>query len=271
MSQRIQARHYTARQAALLQQRPRDLIEAAENGADALEVAHRRTVHVHYDYNSLHVANVNIVGLGVAVSSGVTALTAGTRVMLASTELPTTAPEQLIDRDEYEVENSWTRWASQAKEALRKAASAAPRQTTAAARWRVERLSSLQAAFGFTIQDLAAVLSITRPQLYKWLDAANDLKLQEASRARLSAVERIAKEWVARSTTPLGTVAKEPLAAGGTVFALLSADAINDVAVIEAFDELVGKLQERPKSRSQRLREVGFTRRPSVRSLPSDE
>jgi hypothetical protein len=52
---------------------------------------------------------------------------------------------------------------------------------------------------------------------------------------------------------------------------LLSAEVISEAAVIAGFDELVGKLQEKPKSRSQRLREAGFTRRPSVRSLPSDE
>jgi hypothetical protein len=267
----IQARHYTARQAALLQQRPGDLIEAAENVVDALEGAYARTVHVLYDHGSLHGANVNIVGVGGVGRGIVTTLTAGTKVILASTSWPTTAPELLIDLDEYQAENSWTRWAGQAKEALQNAASTARRQTTAAARWRVERLSALQAAFGFTIQDLAAVLGITRPQLYKWLDAANDIKLQEASRARLATVERIAKEWSSRSKAPLSSVSKEPLTAGGTVFALMSADVIDDGAVIGAFDELVGKLQEQPKSRSQRLREAGFTRRASVRSLPSDE
>lgn len=271
MSDTIQARHYTARQAALLQQRPGDLIEAAENGVDALEGAYSRAVHVLYAQGSLHGANVNIAGVGSTGRGVVTALTAGTKVMLVSTSWPTTAPELLVDLDEYRTENSWKRWAGQAKEALRNAASTARRQTTAAGRWRVERLSALQAAFGFTIQDLAAVLGITRPQLYKWLDAANDIKLQETSRARLSTVERIAKEWSSRSKAPLSSVSKELLAAGGTVFASMSADAIDDGVVTGAFDELMAKLDERPKSRSQRLREAGFARRPSVRSLPSDE
>lgn len=271
MSDTIQARHYTARQAALLQQRPNDLIEAAENAAGTLEGAYSRTVHVLYDQSSLHGANVNVVGIGGSGRSVVTALTAGTKVMLVSTLRPTTAPELHADLDEYHVENSWTRWAGQAKEALQNAVSTARRQTTAAARWRVERLSALQAAFGFTIQDLAAVLGITRPQLYKWLDAANPTQPQEANRARLATVERIAKEWASRSKAPLSAVSKEPLTAGGTVFTLMSAEVINDGDVINAFDELVAKLQEKPKSRSQRLREAGFTRRPSVGSLPTDE
>lgn len=271
MSDTIQARHYTARQAALLQQRPSDLIEAAENVAEALECAYSRAVHVLYGYSNLHGANVNIVGLGGAGQGLVTALTSGTKVMLVSTSWPTTSPELLVELDEYQASTSWTRWAGQAKEALQNAASTARRQTTSAARWRVERLSALQAAFGFTIQDLAAVLGITRPQLYKWLDAANDIKLQEARRVRLAMVERIAKEWTSRSNAPLSAVSKEPLNAGGNVFTMLTVEAINEAVVIAAFEELVGKLQERPKTRSQRLREAGFTRRPSVRSLPSDE
>lgn len=270
MSDTIQAHYYTAPQSALLQQRPGDLIEAVEKGADALKGAYARAVHALHAQGGLHGANVNIFGVGGA-GRGVSALIAGTKVMLVSSSRPTTALELLVDLDEYQSENSWTRWASQANEALKNAASTARCQTTAAARWRVERLSSLQAAFGFTIQDLASVLGIARPQLYKWLDAANDIKLQEASRARLATVEHIAKEWSSRSRAPLSSLSKEPLKAGGTVFALMSANVIDDGAVIGAFDELTAMLHERPKSRSQRLREAGFARRPSVRSLPSDE
>ncbi|MBV8033807.1 hypothetical protein [Roseateles sp.] len=271
MSDTIQTRHYTARQAALLQRPPSDIIEAADSIVDVLGTRDQFTVQLNYSSTRVYGAHVNIIGAGAAGRGPAAALTAGTKVVVLSTSWPTTAPELLVDLDDYQAENSWSRWSGEAKKALQNAASTAPRQTTAAARWRVERLSSLQAAFGFTIQDLAAVLDITRPQLYKWLDATNDIKLQEASRARLATVEHMAKEWTSRSTVPLSSVSKEPLTAGGTAFALLSADVINDATVIGAFDELVGKLHGQPKSRSQRLRDAGFTRRPSVRALPSDE
>jgi len=272
VSNTIQGRHYTARQAALLQRRPYDIIKAADSIEDVVEDHEPFMVQFNYSSTTLSGTHANLVGAGVQGRVLKTPLTAGTKVVVLNTSWSTTAPELIVDLDEYQADNSWSRWASQANEALKKAASAAPRQTTAAARWRVERLSALQAAFGFTIQNLAAVLGITRPQLYKWLDAANDIKLQETSRARLATVERIAKEWAARSSAPLSSVSKEPLAAGASsVFDLLSVDVIDDGRVIAAFDELVGKLQEKPKSRSQRLREAGFTRRPSVRSLPSDE
>lgn len=242
MSNTIQVRHYTTGQAALLQQRPRDLIDAAENMAEALEGSISRTVHVVYEHRNLHDSNVNIVGVGGAGQGLTTALTAGTKVMLVSTSWPTTAPELLFDPSEYQSENNWTRWAGQAKEALQKGASKERRPSTAAARLRVERLSALQAAFGFTIQDLAAVLDITRPQLYKWLDAAIDIKLQETSRVRLTAAERIAKEWTSRSSAPLSSVSKEPLNAGRTVFEMLTSDAVDEAAVIAAFDELIARL-----------------------------
>lgn len=271
MSDTIQARQYTPRQATLLQQHPSELIETAESVVDALEDSYVRSVHMLYDPSSLHGVNVNIID-GVAAARGrVTSLTAGTTVVVANTSWPTTTLEVFVAPDEYQTENIWTRWTGLAKEALQKAALTTRRQTTAAARWRVERLSTLQASFGFTIQDLAVVLGITRPQLYKWLDAANDIKLQEASRARLATIEHLAKEWSARTKVPLNAVSKEPLAAGGTVFALMSADEIDNGAVGRSFDELMTTLGEKPKSRSQRLRDAGFTRRPSVRSLPSDE
>lgn len=271
MSDTIQTRHYTARQAALLQRRPSDIIEAASSVDDALESRDQFLVHVNYSHTGVRGANVSILGLGVPSHGLAAPLTAGARVVVLSTSWPTTAPDLAADLEDYKAEDSWSRWAGEAKKALQKAASSTPRPTTAAARWRVERLSSLQAAFGFTIQDLAVVLGITRPQLYKWLDVGNDIKLQEASRARLATVERMAKEWTSRSSAPLSAVAKEQLATGVTAYALLSAEVISEAAVIAGFDELVGKLQEKPKSRSQRLREAGFTRRPSVRSLPSDE
>ena len=51
----------------------------------------------------------------------------------------------------------------------------------------------------------------------------------------------------------------------------LSSDAIDEAALRAAFDELTAKLQAQPKTLSQRLADAGFKRRPSIRSLPSDE
>lgn len=272
MSDTIQARRYNARQAALFPQHPTGLIDAAESLAQTLAVGVSLPSPGFYGHRDLHGANVYIVCASHPGRNLVTPVASGTTVMMVSPVWSTTSAEMTLELDDdWPSESNWNRWAGLAKDALRKAASAVPRQTTDTARWRVERLSELQATFGFTIQDLAAVLGITRPQLYKWLDAANDIKLQEASRARLAAAQRIAKEWASRSKTPLSAVSKEPLEAGGTVFDMLAAEAINEKLVLGAFNQLMAKIEQKPQSHGQRLREAGFTRRQSARSLPSDE
>lgn len=267
MSNTIQACYHTAREAALLQQQPSDIIKAAENAVGGLVALNLPTVV--YQGGQPHLLNASVFGVGGAGSVIAKVLTAGTKAFLSVYSWPTTSPELLMDLDELHAENSWSRWAGKTKEAFQKAVSKERRPLTAAARFRVERLTVLQAAFGFTTQDLAAILGISRQQLYKWLDAASDVQLQEASRTRLSTVERIAEKWTSRSMAPLSSVSREALAGGSTVFTMLSADIIDEAVIVIAFNELVGKLQTKPKSRSQRLREAGFTRR--VSSLPSDE
>lgn len=133
------------------------------------------------------------------------------------------------------------------------------------------RLAALQAALGLSTSNLAQALGLSRPGLYKWLDASSDVKLQGASRERLAAVERIAKQWRERTTAPLSSVSNEPLADGRTVLSMMVADQFDEATVVGAFDELLAKLAGKPKTRSQKLAEAGFKRRPSAKSLPSDE
>ncbi|MDD2768393.1 MAG: helix-turn-helix transcriptional regulator [Methylococcus sp.] len=270
MSDTIKMHHYPTRQAALLQQRPSDIISAAENTVNTFGVAHFGTGQVVCNGDQTQTGAASVVSpRNAGKAFGKVLTTAGTMAYVLSVSLPTTTPELFVVPDETQDENIWSHWAGQTKEALQKAASKERRPSTATARFRVERLAALQATFGFTTQDLASVLGISRPQLYKWLDAANDIRLQEASRVRLSTVERIAREWTLRSKAPLSAVSREALIGGGTIFDMMSAVVIDEAAIVSGFDELVAKLQTKPKTRSQRLREAGFTRRAS--SLPSDE
>jgi hypothetical protein len=136
---------------------------------------------------------------------------------------------------------------------------------------RIERLTAIQAVLGLSMLDFAQVLGLSRPDLYKWLDASKDMKLDEASRERLTVVEHIARHWRERSAAPLRSVVNEPLAGGQTALSMMVADAIDEAAIVGAFDELAVKLRSKPKSRSQKLADAGFTRRPSARALPTDE
>ena len=255
MSDTIEARFYNAQRATLLQRRPSTIIDAAESFHPAVPMQF-------YSGGETHL--IGSYRMGTKLTGARTVLIVDTDVLLATSAIPTVTVED-FDAD------SWSRWSKASKEAFQKAAAAAKAAPSAAARLRVERLAALQAALGLSTSNLAQALGLSRPGLYKWLDATSDVKLQGASRERLAAVERIAKQWRERSTAPLSSVSNEPLADGRTVLAMMVADQVDEAAVVGAFDELLAKLAGKPKTRSQKLAEAGFKRRPSAKSLPSDE
>ena len=255
MSDTIEARFYNAQRATLLQRRPSTIIDAAASFHPAVPMQF-------YGGGEIHL--IGSYRMGTKLTGARTVLIVDTDVLLATSAIPTVTVED-FDAD------SWSRWSKASKEAFQKAASAAKATPSAAARLRVERLAALQAALGLSTSNLAQALGLSRPGLYKWLDASSDVKLQGASRERLAAVERIAKQWRERSTAPLSSVSNEPLADGRTVLAMMVADQVDEAAVVGAFDELLAKLAGKPKTRSQKLAEAGFKRRPPAKSLPSDE
>lgn len=169
-----------------------------------------------------------------------------------------------------EREKSWKLWWDECARKVFERAPTRRRHATAAARLRVGRLAAIQSALGFTTQDLATVLGLSRQQLYRWLDETDEVRMQDAKRRRLAVVERVAKAWQAKSLAPLQYVAHEPLASGGTLFALMSGETIDEAALRVAFDEMIARLHAQPGTLSQRMTDAGFKRRPSVRSLPSD-
>jgi len=262
MSVFIQPRRYTAREATLYQQPPAALIEAVE----AAEPSAYPELHLLYGHPTRL-----LVTAGGPVAVVAHGPTAAMPYSLCHKSWSTTTTDVIDSAPAGAQVASWEQWAKKTREVLDRAADQHRRVVTAAARLRVERLSAIQAALGFTMQDLAAVLRLSRPQLYRWLDAADDVRMQDARRQRLATVERLAYAWRERSQTPLRSVARESLAVGGTLFARLSAEVIDEPAVQAAFDELAAKLRAMPKSLSQRLADAGFKRRPSIRSLPSDE
>ena len=165
----------------------------------------------------------------------------------------------------------FVRWAHIAKDALGRAHAKAPSISLATGRLRVARLTAVQATFGLSTQAFAEVLGVSRPALYKWLDASKDITLQDASRERLAIVESLANAWRERTNAPLGSAVHEPLGNGGTLQELLTAETINVQAVIAAFDELLTKVHAGPKPLSKKMAEAGFNRRASRRSISDDE
>jgi hypothetical protein len=263
MSNTIQARPFSAKQAALLQCRPSALINAAEVRLSHPQIFLRGIRRQRGNGGNNACGRVRALRRwhgshsepGVVFVHAVEPAATGDFAVEAATPDP----------------DVWAQWAKTVKAAFQ-AATADPRPApTAAARLRVQRLSAIQAALGLPTRDLAVVLGISRQALYQWLDATRRIRLHEASQNRLSSVERIAKRWSERSNTPLGAIANEPL--GKRPDDIEHAIGCRDQRGFGdgGFRRTLARLQGKPKSRSQRLADAGFKRRPSPRSLPSDE
>lgn len=258
MSDTIEARFYNAQRATLLQRRPSTIIDTAESFPPVPPMQF-------YGGGEGHIIGAGSYRMGTKLTCAMRAvLIVDTDAFRATSAIPTVVVEDFNA-------DSWTRWSEASKAAFLKATSEAKAAPSAAARLRVERLAAIQAVLGLSTSDLAQALGLSRPGLYKWLDASSNVKLQGASRERLAAVERIAKQWRERSTAPLSSVAHEPLADGRTVLSMMVADHVDEAGVVGAYDELLAKLAGKPRSRSQKLADAGFKRRPSAKSLPPDE
>lgn len=266
MNETIDVRRQRAVQASWIQQRPSGFIEAVESRQFTGAYPYSTTIYI-----GGRVTDTDMVGAGTiaTVASGLAGTAVLTKANFTSAGLAVVHDE----RDEM-------KWSVPKKALFRNAAAATPARdievgTTSAksagATLRVGRLAGIQAAFGLTAKALAEVLRITRPNLYKWLDASKDITLQEANRQRLNTIERLAKKWRERSDAPLSSVAHEPLSEGLTALDMLTAEGLKEDAVVKAFDTLIEKLQGKPKTLSQRMAEAGFKRRPTYRSLPRDE
>lgn len=256
MNDLIEARFCNAQRATLIQRRPSTIIDAAESFHPAVPMQF-------YGGGAIHLIGSYRMGAKLTGATR-TVLIVDTDVLLATSAIRTATVE------DFDAE-SWSLWSKASKEAFQKAATAAKAAPSATALLRVKRLAALQATLGLSTTDLAQALGLSRPGLYKWLDTSSDVKLRGASVERLAAVERIAKQWRELSTAPLSSVSNEPLADGRTVLAMMIADQVDEAAVVGAFDELLAMLAVKPKTRSQKLAEAGFRRRPSAKSLLSDE
>lgn len=251
MSDTIQVRRYTQQQAALRQLRPSSVMAAAESFQSSNCVYPLAINADVIDTSAFHLLS----------KSG----SIGNTFVVMNPVMATAAIASTI-----EAADDWHQWSESATSAFLAATTRNSAPSGAAAR-RVGRLNAIQAVLGFSMAELASALRVSRQALYNWLDASKELKLHESSRSRLDVVERIAEMWRELSNAPLSSVSNETLSTGSTALGMLGAEVIDEPALAHVLVELKAKLMNRPKSRSQKLAEAGFSRRPSSRSLPSDE
>lgn len=168
--------------------------------------------------------------------------------------------------------NAWAQWEESSRALLQSAEIAlTSAEHSTPASLRVQRLAKIQAALGLPLQDLARVLAVSRPGLYKWLDHLSNSKLRTKSRRRLDAVERVTDEWLSRSRAPLVSVANDPIDRDGTVLDLLLATTLDERRIVKALDKLARRLNAAPSSLSERMAQLGFTRRAKAGLAPDDE
>jgi len=101
-----------------------------------------------------------------------------------------------------------------------------------------DMVSTVRKAFMLTVSNASTVFKVSRPTIYQW-ESLSDIEQIRAhsDRNRMKELYRLAQEWVARG--PLtGRWLEETLSSGMSVLDLLSADKINQIAVLSAHDLL---------------------------------
>jgi len=139
----------------------------------------------------------------------------------------------------------------------------------AATQLRVQQLVQLQSSLGLPLQGLAETLNISRPQLYKWLDANNDVNMQSSSRLRLNQILELAQYWDQQSPKPLNAWLKQSHQAA-TLLGLLKADTLLMDDIRGYMQQAASELAQAPRSASQKMRDAGFTRRISAWAQSDD-
>lgn len=101
-----------------------------------------------------------------------------------------------------------------------------------------EMLTSIRNAFMLTVSTASAVFKVSRPTIYQWVSLSNIEQIRARSdRDRMKELYRLAQTWIHKG--PLaGRWVEETLPSGISVLDLLSADTINQAAVLQAHDLL---------------------------------
>lgn len=135
---------------------------------------------------------------------------------------------------------------------------------------RIDALAGIQSALALPIRTLAAVLSISPPQMYRWLDAESEVKLSNKSTARLRQIENLAMHWAELCTTPLSTIVKAYDTFAPNLLKHMSADALDSDLIKQEMSALGQRAKLRPMTLSERMSARGVRSR-SRTSFRDDE
>jgi hypothetical protein len=111
-----------------------------------------------------------------------------------------------------------------------------------------EKLAGIRRYFSLTVSDLAKVLRVGRPTIYSWLRDEVILRTEHAQ--RLEDIYKMAREWRAMSSKPVGPFLNQPAKSGDTLLTLLSAKVIDPPSVQSAFAQIRDASTRAPRTPS---------------------
>jgi hypothetical protein len=99
-----------------------------------------------------------------------------------------------------------------------------------------EKLAGIRRYLSMNVTDMARALRVARPTVYSWL--RDEAGLRGHHLQRMEAIYGIARRWRRISSQPVGTFLAQPLASGDSLLGLLSAKALNEPEIQDAFAQI---------------------------------
>jgi hypothetical protein len=99
-----------------------------------------------------------------------------------------------------------------------------------------EKLAGIRRYLTINVTDMARVLLVARPTVYSWF--RDETSLRGRHLQRVEAIYGIARRWRRISSQPVGIFLSQPLSSGDSLLGLLSAKALNEPKIQDAFAQI---------------------------------
>jgi hypothetical protein len=124
-----------------------------------------------------------------------------------------------------------------------------------------EQIEHLKISMGLNILDLAAILHVSRPTIYDWIDSRKTT-IHKKNQKRLNLVYEISKIWKARQIGQLGSYLHKPIGATNlSLFTLLKNDNLDYEKIKSYLDNIATTIvnkRRRDEAHEELLKEHGF-------------
>jgi DNA-binding transcriptional regulator YiaG len=111
------------------------------------------------------------------------------------------------------------------------------------------QLVTVRRAFSLTIRQLATVMRVTRPVIYRWRDGETAPRTNH--QLRISALARLAQQWIATGSFPVGLSLHVPFRGGPSLFELMSSEPVPLTAISEVLAEIAASQASRRFGRAR--------------------